>query len=208
MELFEWASLLLDISPLGDLKSVFELFSGKDLITQEDLNIFDRATCAISIIPIAGWIAKVQKVSKSVRPIASCEKFLKIINLANKANNAIDKFNYIREAYDMATPNHCGFDIDPGIKNHNIFSELLEKYDNPSLKCYKLFKDNPVLAKVIVDIFMKYHQNNNRKSVEELATEVIRGDWGVGQDRKNRLESAGYNYQEVQDEVNRRYRKK
>ncbi len=40
------------------------------------------------------------------------------------------------------------------------------------------------------------------KSVEELANEVIAGQWGNGQDRKNRLTAAGYNYDEVQARVN------
>ena len=43
-----------------------------------------------------------------------------------------------------------------------------------------------------------------RKSNEELATEVIRGDWGNGQDRKNRLTAAGYDYGAVQSIVNQR----
>ncbi|MBQ8994235.1 MAG: hypothetical protein IJ091_00295 [Oscillospiraceae bacterium] len=41
-----------------------------------------------------------------------------------------------------------------------------------------------------------------KKSVEELAKEVIRGDWGNGQERKDKLAAAGYNYDEVQDKVN------
>lgn len=40
------------------------------------------------------------------------------------------------------------------------------------------------------------------KSIDTLAQEVIRGDWGNGQDRKNRLEKAGYNYNAVQKRVN------
>ena len=42
------------------------------------------------------------------------------------------------------------------------------------------------------------------KSVTQLATEVIAGQWGNGADRKTRLESAGYDYNAVQAEVNRR----
>ena len=41
-----------------------------------------------------------------------------------------------------------------------------------------------------------------RKSVDELAREVINGDWGNGQDRRNRLEAAGYDYNQVQSRVN------
>lgn len=42
----------------------------------------------------------------------------------------------------------------------------------------------------------------SKKSVDEIAKEVIRGDWGNGDDRKNRLTAAGYNYSEVQAKVN------
>lgn len=40
------------------------------------------------------------------------------------------------------------------------------------------------------------------KSVDELAHEVIDGLWGNGQDRKNRLHSAGYDYATIQKRVN------
>lgn len=43
---------------------------------------------------------------------------------------------------------------------------------------------------------------SSKKSVEVLANEVIQGRWGVGTDRKNKLEAAGYNYDEVQSRVN------
>ena len=35
-----------------------------------------------------------------------------------------------------------------------------------------------------------------------VAKEVIAGKWGNGEDRKNRLTAAGYNYKDVQDQVN------
>ena len=41
-----------------------------------------------------------------------------------------------------------------------------------------------------------------KKSVAEIAKEVLAGKWGNGDERKNRLTSAGYNYNEVQKKVN------
>lgn len=41
-----------------------------------------------------------------------------------------------------------------------------------------------------------------RKRPEDVAKEVISGKWGVGEDRKNRLTKAGYNYREIQKIVN------
>jgi RHS repeat-associated protein len=41
-----------------------------------------------------------------------------------------------------------------------------------------------------------------RKSLDDVANDVIRGKYGNGQDRIDRLEDAGYNYRSVQDRVN------
>lgn len=41
-----------------------------------------------------------------------------------------------------------------------------------------------------------------KKSVDEIAREVLAGKWGNGQDRKNRLTAAGYDYNTVQARVN------
>lgn len=41
-----------------------------------------------------------------------------------------------------------------------------------------------------------------KKTVDELAREVINGKWGNGTDRKNRLTAAGYDYSAVQKRVN------
>jgi hypothetical protein len=41
-----------------------------------------------------------------------------------------------------------------------------------------------------------------KKSVDEVAREVIKGLWGNGKNRKDRLTSAGYNYDDVQRRVN------
>ena len=45
--------------------------------------------------------------------------------------------------------------------------------------------------------------NGGGKSVNELAKEVLAGSWGNGNDRKNRLEAAGYDYNAVQEAVNK-----
>ena len=43
-----------------------------------------------------------------------------------------------------------------------------------------------------------------KKSNEEIAQEVIAGKWGNGDDRKNKLTAAGYNYDDIQAIVNNR----
>ena len=44
--------------------------------------------------------------------------------------------------------------------------------------------------------------SSNVKSIDTLAREVIRGDWGNGAERKKRLSAAGYDYAAVQQRVN------
>ena len=41
-----------------------------------------------------------------------------------------------------------------------------------------------------------------KKSIDAIAREVIRGDWGNGDERKQKLTAAGYNYSAVQKKVN------
>ena len=41
-----------------------------------------------------------------------------------------------------------------------------------------------------------------KKSIDEIAREVIQGKWGNGTDRKNKLTNAGYDYNAVQKHVN------
>ena len=41
-----------------------------------------------------------------------------------------------------------------------------------------------------------------KKSVEDVAKEVLAGKWGNGEDRKKRLQAAGYDYRAVQRKVN------
>ena len=83
------------------------------------------------------------------------------------------------------------------------------------------FHDNPTASKWIVEntgligetiargicdyfgvTFQEKEQPAPAKSVDEVAREVIRGEWGNGSDRRQRLEAAGYNYHAVQDRVN------
>jgi N-acetylmuramoyl-L-alanine amidase len=43
-----------------------------------------------------------------------------------------------------------------------------------------------------------------RLSLAEVVAEVRAGKWGNGDDRKNRLVNAGYDFQQIQDEINGR----
>ena len=44
--------------------------------------------------------------------------------------------------------------------------------------------------------------SNNVQNIDSIAAEVIQGDWGNGEERKERLEQAGYDYDAIQARVN------
>lgn len=48
-----------------------------------------------------------------------------------------------------------------------------------------------------------FYDYNKLKTIEEVAQEVLAGKWNVGDERRRLLTDAGYNYDLVQDEVNR-----
>ena len=52
------------------------------------------------------------------------------------------------------------------------------------------------------------NKTENKKSDEEVANEVIKGIWGNGTDRKNKLTNAGYDYKAIQNIVNQKLSKK
>ena len=51
-------------------------------------------------------------------------------------------------------------------------------------------------------VYPKAQSAPTKKSVDEIAREVIRGDWGNGSDRTKRLSAAGYDANAVQNRVN------
>lgn len=59
--------------------------------------------------------------------------------------------------------------------------------------------ENPTLSETEAE--EELETINDLKSVDEVAKEVIKGIWGNGQEREDRLREAGYNPQEIQDRV-------
>ena len=74
----DFFSLALDNIPIiGNVKSGIELFTGKDLVTQEELNEIDKTFCALDLIPIG----KCGKVGNKIR---------KGINVASNVYSTLD----------------------------------------------------------------------------------------------------------------------
>lgn len=86
----------------------------------------------------------------------------------------LSSYNYDQNIWQWGLINVKGFDVDADI----------------------CFVDYPALT-------AEWYANRNKKTVEQLAREVIEGMWGNGVDRAAALEAAGYDYNAVQTEVNR-----
>ena len=59
-------------------------------------------------------------------------------------------------------------------------------------------------VQAVVNAKLGIKEETPKKSVDEIANEVLAGKWGNGADRKNKLEAAGYDYNAVQDAVNKK----
>ena len=91
----EVASFGCDFIPgVGTAKGFYEGFLGRDSITGEKLNGFDRAMCFVGAIPIAGSIAKgFTKSSKATKVISKTAKCAKWADRAYTAKNGVDLFD-------------------------------------------------------------------------------------------------------------------
>ena len=79
------------------------------------------------------------------------------------------------------------------------------KWGNGEERKFKLEKAGYNYSEVQSTVNNKLSGNGttpSKKSVDEIAKEVIQGKWGNGAERKRRLIRAGYNYNEIQKKVN------
>ena len=81
---------------------------------------------------------------------------------------------------------------DGSLTRHNMFA----KTTCPGAYLQNRFQE---LADIVN---AKLEEKPTTKTIDELAQEVIKGQWGNGQDRVNRLKAAGYDYNAVQNRVN------
>lgn len=85
---------------------------------------------------------------------------------------------------------------------------LIGKIDKQNMTVHRWFANKSCpgdyiynrLGKIAKEVNKKL--NPKKKSVDEIAHEVIEGLWGNGLERKDRLTKAGYNYSSVQKRVN------
>ena len=107
-----------------------------------------------------------------------------------------DYYGVLRGAHSVGV---AGVILEHGFHTNKAQAEWLLKDSN-------LDKLARAEAEVIAEHFgmkkVAEKKPSEKKSVDQIAQEVIAGKWGNGEDRKKKLTAAGYNAQEVQDKVN------
>lgn len=92
------------------------------------------------------------------------------------------------------------------IKKKGISSALLEVCFIDNAEDMKVYNSNiDKIAEAITEGIVKgfgLKKQSSKKTIDQIAKEVISGQWGNGTDRKNRLQAAGYDYNVVQNKVN------
>ncbi len=162
-----------------------------------------------------GIIAIVYKNIKDGSPTSEWQKALynKIIEKTNlKGNRSVplqkQDLHEVRESKMPAVLLECGF-MDSISDTPVILTEGFA--DNVADACVEvLAQKGGLIKKAVVKAEPTAPKPeaaapttaNTLKSVDDIAREVIRGLWGNGNERKQRLGTAGYNYSAVQKRVN------
>lgn len=152
------------------------------------------------------------------------------IDLVARSTNGVSRTDYIT-AHSAGTVDGVGYDTSAGywvrIKvSDTVFMSYFHLRENSKLKkgqkvekgtiigymgstgnstgahLHFGIKDNGKWVNPEPYLDKDYVVVSNKKSNEEIAKEVLDGKWGNGQERKNKLTAAGYNYSAVQSIVN------
>ena len=133
-----------------------------------------------------------------------CNEFAKMIEAAGYRAGVYANLNWLENELN---PDNFDKDISVWVAQYYSKCEYAGKYD------IWQYTSSGKVSGISGNCDMNYLYSNSiiedtdteakdDKSIDELADEVIDGKWGNGNDRKNRLEEAGYNYDKIQDRVN------
>ena len=139
--------------------------------------------------------------------VKDLEKFEKHVT-----NYAVKKFPELNENQFSALVSYCYNRGLGGLKELVNNSGSVAEMSTNIVKYWgsaELYKDALIKRrKKEQALFNRAVEVPTKKTPEEVANEVISGKWGNMPGRKERLEAAGYNYQEIREIVNNKYQNK
>ena len=124
----------------------------------------------------------------------------------NKLEQAGYNYNEVQKAVNTLANSGSKATPTPQKTVNVVAKEVLDgKWGNGNDRKTRLTKAGYNYSEVqkAVNSLVNGGRKSNLKSINTIAHEVLQGKWGNGQDRKNRLTKAGYNYSEVQKAVNK-----
>lgn len=188
-------------------KAILEVFNNSGLCTRYKMTVND-AWCATGVS--AAFIATgLSNIFPCVE--CACEN---MINLAKKYSIWVENDAYIPQTGDVIFYDwdDSGNGDNTGWSDHVGIVVSVSDSVIKTIECNKSdtvgYRNIAVNGRYIRGfITPKYGSivstpSEMKKSVTELAKEVIAGKWGDGSDRKKKLEAAGYSYSKVQKKVN------
>lgn len=127
-------------------------------------------------------------------------------NSTSSTNSSQASLNFTKGLYEVTIPvlnvrsgAGLSYSINRTVKKGDVYTIVEVKNEWGKLKSGAGWINLPLCKKV-----GEVKENKpSLKSISTIANEVINGKWGNGSDRVTRLKNAGYNYNKVQDEVNK-----
>ena len=154
--------------------------------------MFNECISLLSIPDISNW--NTSNVNSMSYMFNNCKLLSSLPDISNwntsNVNNMDYMFNY---CVSISTfPDISKWDTSNVISLSNIFNNCSPTSSLPDLSKWDTSKVND-----------KEELNKIKKSITEVAREVLDGKWGNGDERRDRLKNAGYDYKIIQDEVNK-----
>lgn len=182
-------------------RAILAVFNNSGLCSRYQMTVND-AWCAtgVSAAFIASGLADIFPCVE-----CSCEN---MINLAKKAGIWVEDDAYVPLAGDVIMYDWG----DSGIGDCTGWADhvgIVVSVNGSTIRVIECNISNTVGYRTIavngryIRGYIVPRYSNGKKSITEIAKEVIAGTWGNGADRKTALTAAGYNYDEVQAAVNK-----
>ena len=124
------------------------------------------------------------------------------MDLVEKHFNAVTFSNYLNK--DTIKARYTTWVAHYGISQDRYVGQydMLQYSDTGKISGISGNVDMDIMYRDLINEIKESNTGTDRKTVEELAREVIAGKWGNGEERKIKLTNAGYDYSAVQAKVN------
>lgn len=133
----------------------------------------------------------------------------KSVNLSTKEEYVKGKLTTIKDVfrvYDTPADGVKGYCEFLMARRYSNLKDIADNETYITLLCKDGYATSGSYKKGILNIINTYDLNkysyNNVRNIDDVALSVLRGKWGNGEDRKKKLEAAGYDYKLVQTRVN------